>query len=87
MSKTKKEDVKSSTNKKKKIIIGSIIGVVLLLIIIFLLWFFNRKFDVTFDMNNGSKEEILQVKRNHTIDEKDIKSCGIIYCVVWGNWC
>lgn len=74
MSKTKKEDVKSSTNKKKKIIIGSIIGVVLLLIIIFLLWFFNRKFDVTFDMNNGSKEEILQVKRNHTIDEKDIKT-------------
>lgn len=74
MSKTKKEDVKSSTNKKKKIIIGSIIGVVLLLIIIFLLWFFNRKFDVTFDMNNGSKEEILQVKRNHTIDEKYIKT-------------
>lgn len=74
MSKTKKEDVKSSTNKKKKIIIGSIIGAVLLLIIIFLLWFFNRKFDVTFDMNNGSKEEILQVKRNHTIDEKDIKT-------------
>ena len=74
MSKTKKEDVKSSTNKKKKIIIGSIIGVVLLLVIIFLLWFFNRKFDVTFDMNNGSKEEILQVKRNHTIDEKDIKT-------------
>lgn len=74
MSKTKKEDVKSSTNKKKKIIIGSIIGVVLLLIIIFLLWFFNRKFDVTFDMNNGSKEEMLQVKRNHTIDEKDIKT-------------
>lgn len=71
---TKKKDVKSSTNKKKKIIIGSIIGVVLLLIIIFLLWFFNRKFDVTFDMNNGSKEEILQVKRNHTIDEKDIKT-------------
>ena len=69
-----KEDVKSSTNKKKKIIIGSIIGVVLLLVIIFLLWFFNRKFDVTFDMNNGSKEEILQVKRNHTIDEKDIKT-------------
>lgn len=25
-------------------------------------------------MNNGSKEEILQVKRNHTIDEKDIKT-------------
>lgn len=74
MSNTKKEDVKSSTNKKKKIIIGSIIGVILLFIIIFLLWFFNRKFDVTFDMNNGSKEEILQVKRNHTIDEKDIKT-------------
>lgn len=34
---------------------------------------FNRKFDITFDLNNGAKEEIIQVKYNHTIDVKDIK--------------
>jgi uncharacterized repeat protein (TIGR02543 family) len=62
-----------SKDKKKKIIIASIIGVILLAIIIFLLWFFNRKFDVTFDYNNGIKNEIVQVKYNKTINEKDIK--------------
>lgn len=44
-----------------------------MLIFIFLLWFFNQKFDITFDLNNGAKEEIIQVKYNHTIDVKDIK--------------
>lgn len=58
-------------NKKKILIIG---GVVLLLIIAFLLWFFNRKFDVTFDCNNGSKEETIKVKYNRVIDEEDIKT-------------
>lgn len=62
-----------SKDKKKKIITLSIIGVILLAIIIFLLWFFNRKFDVTFDYNNGTKNEIVQVKYNKTINEKDIK--------------
>lgn len=38
-----------------------------------MLWFFNRKFDVTFDLNNGTKEEIIQVKYQQTINEKDIK--------------
>ena len=64
----------SKIDKNKKKIIAIIFGIILIAIIVFLLWFFNRKFDVTFDMNNGSKEEILQVKRNHTIDEKDIKT-------------
>ena len=64
----------SKIDKNKKKIIAIISGIILIAIIVFLLWFFNRKFDVTFDMNNGSKEEILQVKRNHTIDEKDIKT-------------
>ena len=73
MKNTKKEDVKSSKNEKKKKIIGIIFGILLLSLIIFLLWFFNRKFDITFDLNNGAKEEIIQFKYNHTIDVKDIK--------------
>lgn len=73
MKNTKKEDVKSSKNEKKKKIIGIIFGILLLSLIIFLLWFFNRKFDITFDLNNGANEEIIQVKYNHTIDVKDIK--------------
>lgn len=73
MTNTKKEDVKSSKNEKKKKIIGIIFGILLLSLIIFLLWFFNRKFDITFDLNNGANEEIIQVKYNHTIDVKDIK--------------
>ena len=38
-----------------------------------LLWFFNRKFDVTFDLNNGAKEETIQVKYNNLLNQKDIK--------------
>lgn len=73
MSKKEKEDVKSSKDKNKKKIIAIISGIILIAIIIFLLWFFNRKFDVTFDLNNGTKEEIIQVKYQQTINEKDIK--------------
>ena len=63
----------SKLDKKKKIIIASIVGVVVLALVIFLIWFFNRKFDVAFDYNNGTKEEVVQVKYKKTIDEKDIK--------------
>lgn len=73
MTNTKKEDVKSSKKEKKKKIIGIIFDILSLSLIIFLLWFFNRKFDITFDLNNGANEEIIQVKYNHTIDVKDIK--------------
>ncbi len=73
MSKKEKEDVKSSKDKNKKKIIAIISGIILIAIIIFLLWFFNRKFGVTFDLNNGTKEEIIQVKYQQTINEKDIK--------------
>ena len=62
---------KIDKNKKKIIAIAS--GIILIAIIIFLLWFFNRKFDVTFDLNNGTKEEIIKVKYHQTINEKDIK--------------
>ena len=63
----------SKTDKKKKKIIAIIFGIILIAIIIFLLWFFNRKFDVTFDFNNGAKEEIIKVKYHQTINDKDIK--------------
>ena len=39
----------SKIDKNKKKIIAIISGIILIAIIVFLLWFFNRKFDVTFD--------------------------------------
>ena len=63
----------SKNNNKKKVIIA-VVGVILLAIIIFLIWFFNRKFDVTFDLANGTKEEIVLVKYNKVVDEKNIKT-------------
>lgn len=63
----------SKIDKNKKKIIAIISGIILIAIIVFLLWFFNRKFDVTFDLNNGTKEEIIKVKYHQTINEKDIK--------------
>ena len=59
-------------NNKKTVFI--ILGIILIALIIFLIWFFNRKFDVTFDLNNGSENIVVKVKYNHVIDEKDIKS-------------
>ena len=63
----------SKIDKNKKKIIAIIFAVILIAIIAFLLWFFNRKFDVTFDLNNGTKEEIIKVKYHQTINKKDIK--------------
>ena len=63
----------SKIDKNKKKIIAIISGIILIAIIIFLLWFFNRKFDVTFDLNNGTKDEIIKVKYHQTINKKDIK--------------
>lgn len=65
----KKED-KSSKKKTKIVLI--VIAVLLVLLGAFLFWFFNRKFDVTFKVNNSEKYTI-QVKYNQTINEKDIK--------------
>lgn len=63
----------SKIDKNKKKIIAIVSCIILIAIIIFLLWFFNRKFDVTFDLNNGTKEEIIKVKYHQTINKKDIK--------------
>ena len=59
----------SNSDKKKKIIITTIVGVILLAIIIFILWFFNRKFEITFNLNNGTNDFIVQVKYNNIITE------------------
>lgn len=72
--KDEKKEVNTSEKKDKKKIILVVVGVILLAIILFLFWFFNRKFDVTFDLNNGTKNEIVQVKYNRVINEKDIKT-------------
>ena len=63
----------SKIDKNKKKIIAIISGIILIAIIVFLLWFFNRKFDITFDLNNGTKEETIKVKYHQTINKKDIK--------------
>ena len=72
--KEEKNEVNTSEEKNKKKVILVVIGVILLAIILFLLWFFNRKFDVTFDLNNNNKDVIVQVKYNKVINEKDIKT-------------
>ena len=59
-------------DKNKKKIIAIISGIILIAIIVFLLWFFNRKFDITFDLNNGTKEEVIKVKYKKAINEKDL---------------
>ena len=72
--KEEKNEVNTSEEKNKKKVILVVVGVILLAIILFLLWFFNRKFDVTFDLNNNNKDVIVQVKYNKVINEKDIKT-------------
>ena len=68
------KEVDTSKEKNKKKIILIVVGVILFAIILFLLWFFNRKFDVTFDLNNGTENEVVQVKYNNVLNEKDIKT-------------
>lgn len=72
--KVEKNEVDTSNKKNKKKIILVVLGVILFLIILFLLWFFNRKFDVTFDFNNGTKNQIVKVKYNKVLDEKEVKT-------------
>lgn len=68
----KKEEEKKDKKNKKILLI--ILGIVLLIALFFILWFFNRKFDVTFDYNNGTKNEIVKVKYNKAISEENIKT-------------
>ena len=72
--KSKEKEEKTSKNNKKRNIILIVASLLLLIVILFLLWFFNRKFEVTFDYNNGTKEEVVYVKYNKTINSKDVKT-------------
>ena len=72
--KSKEKEEKTSKNNKKRNIILIVAGLLLLIVILFLLWFFNRKFEVTFDYSNGTKEEVVYVKYNKTINSKDVKT-------------
>lgn len=64
---------KAKTSKKKTKLVLITVIVLLVLLVLFLFWFFNRKFDVTFKVNDSEKFTI-KVKYNQTIKEKDIKS-------------
>ena len=66
---------KNDKNDKKKRNILIIIGTLLLVaLLIFLFWFFNRKYDVTFDFNNKEENIVVKVKYKKLIEEKDIKT-------------
>lgn len=69
----KKEKENSKNNKKRNIIL-IVVGLILLAIILFLLWFFNRKFEVIFDYNNGTQEEVLYVKYHNNIADENVKT-------------
>lgn len=60
-------------SKKKKIVIFSAITLILILVLILLWWLFFRKIEVTLDYNNGTKDEIILVQINKTIDKDKIK--------------
>lgn len=70
--KEKKEEASMNKEEKKDKKLFVILGVILLIILAFLLWFFNRKFEVRFDYNDGRDDKIVYVKYNKTIKNSDI---------------
>lgn len=63
----------SKNDKKRKIIIGIIGGFILLAIIIFLVFFLNRKYEVSFYLDNGSDVQVVYVKHNKILNSSNIK--------------
>lgn len=63
----------SKNDKKRRIIIEIIGGIILLAIIIFLVFFLNRKYEVSFYLNNGSDVQVVYVKHNKIINSSNIK--------------
>lgn len=59
--------------KKIKLIVLTLLLLIIIGAISFCIWFFNRKFEITFDLNNGTKSDVVLVKYNKTIDDEDIK--------------
>ena len=66
------EENKNET-KKIKLIVLILLLIIIIGAISFCIWFFNRKFEITFDLNNGAKSDVVLVKYNKTIDDEDIK--------------
>ena len=65
--------MEKNKNKKLKIIVLTLLLLIIIGAISFCIWFFNRKFEITFDLNNGAKSDVVLVKYNKTIDDEDIK--------------
>ena len=65
--------MENNKNKKLKIIVLTLLLLIIIGAISFCIWFFNRKFEITFDLNNGTKNDVVLVKYNKTIDDEDIK--------------
>lgn len=59
--------------KKIKLIVLTLLLLIIIGAISFCIWFFNRKFEITFDLNNGAKSDVVLVKYNKTIDDENIK--------------
>lgn len=59
--------------KKIKLIVLTLLLLIIIGAIAFCIRFFNRKFEITFDLNNGTKSDVVLVKYNKTIDDEDIK--------------
>lgn len=66
--------MEKNKEKRRKNIVLAIIIIILVIALLFIIWFFNRKFEITFDMNNGTKDEVVLVKYNKQIDEEDVKT-------------
>ena len=63
----------SKNDKKRRIIIEIIGGFILLAIIIFLVFFLNRKYEVSFYLDNGSDVQVVYVKHNKILNSSNIK--------------
>ena len=63
----------SKNDKKRRIIFEIIGGFILLAIIIFLVFFLNRKYEVSFYLDNSSDVQVVYVKHNKIIDSNNIK--------------
>ena len=63
----------SKNDKKRRIIIEIIGGFILLAIIVFLVFFLNRKYEVSFYLDNGSDVQVVYVKHNKIINSSNIK--------------
>lgn len=63
----------SKNDKKRRIIIEIIGGIILLAIIIFLVFFLNRKYEVSFYLDNGSDAQVVYVKHNKILNSNNIK--------------